>query len=293
MSIKYKKDFACPECGRMNTVMLWESINVQLDPEARKDILAGKLHKCHCSECGNTFRIDITFLYHDMQNHFMVWYFPLLNIEEPDFFDQFEADGSLNLWEGLASAEKEDYTSNIHYVFSLDELERYILFRERLAQREGSFRKVNCFSCGSSIDLDQNYFCVQRLLLSRGEDKNPAKDKVLNATTAIQTCSGCLEEASTKKIDIKERPLPLLQLEQDGFFEFARQFADGNPITNAKSGNCTLCKVPINTGDNYIRIEITEELIEEGSVKVEKVHILGVLCQTCTSQYAWGSMEGI
>ena len=63
----------------------------------------------------------------------MVWYYPFESIKHRKFFDEFSADGHLDDNAGLAEEEIPEYAKNVHYVFSMDEMIRYILFREKLA----------------------------------------------------------------------------------------------------------------------------------------------------------------
>ena len=64
----------------------------------------------------------------------MVWYYPFESIKHRKFFDEFAADGHLNDDPALVEEEIPEYTKNVHYVFSMDEMIRYILFREKLAK---------------------------------------------------------------------------------------------------------------------------------------------------------------
>ena len=64
----------------------------------------------------------------------MVWYYPFESIKHRRFFDEFSADGHLDDNAGLAEEEIPEYAKNVHYVFSMDEMVRYILFREKLAK---------------------------------------------------------------------------------------------------------------------------------------------------------------
>jgi hypothetical protein len=63
---------------------------------------------------------------------------PFESIKDPSFFDDFCSDGHLVLHAGLPEQEMPKYTKNVHYVFSMEELVRYILFREKLAEIKGT-----------------------------------------------------------------------------------------------------------------------------------------------------------
>jgi len=67
----------------------------------------------------------------------MVWYYPFESTKHRSFFVEFSADGNLEDNVGLAKDEIPEYMKNVHYVFSMDEMIRYILFREKLAKIKG------------------------------------------------------------------------------------------------------------------------------------------------------------
>jgi hypothetical protein len=291
----YMQEVECPKCGKRNKITLWNTVNARLNPEIRGDLLNGRIHQYSCKACGNTGRLDKALLYHDTENHFMVWYLPFDNIQDVNFLDQFKDDGRLDMNAGIPSSENMDHAENIHYVFSMSELALYIHFRERLAQRKESIQrgKVVCFSCGNTINDNEYYFCVQRLLQKRGQGRNSHKDEILDATASIQMCAECLAQAATKEVDLKEQTLPLLQLEVTQFLKFTRNYVAGKRITNTEASSCTLCKGDVKTGDKYIRIEVTEETSNDYVVKVKRAHTLGVLCRDCAEKYLWGSVEGL
>lgn len=165
------QEVECPECGKKNKITLWNTVNAQLNPEIRDDcMLNGKIHQYSCQACGKISYLDKALLYHDMGNHFLVWYLPFDNIHDVNFLDQFKDDGRPNMIAGISSSDRTDYDADIHYVFSMSELALYIHFRESLAQRKESIRrgKIGCFSCGNTINDNEYYFCVQRLLQKRG-----------------------------------------------------------------------------------------------------------------------------
>jgi hypothetical protein len=75
-------------------------------------------------------------MYHDVENHYCVQYYPIGSIETPEFFKDFSGDGFLI---GASSSKKlapnslfasSDYIFKPHIVFDIQELVRYIIFRE-------------------------------------------------------------------------------------------------------------------------------------------------------------------
>jgi DNA-directed RNA polymerase subunit RPC12/RpoP len=124
----------CPLCGKRVMVILCDTINATLNPKKRLELLKGNINIPECPACKKTFKVSKSLLYHDMERNFMVWYYPFESIKHRRFFDEFSADGHLDDNAGLAEEEIPEYAKNVHYVFSMDEMVRYILFREKLAK---------------------------------------------------------------------------------------------------------------------------------------------------------------
>ena len=99
----------------------------------RDELLKGKIHVFDCPTCKKSFSVNKALLYHDMKRKFLVWYFPFEGIEHRSFFGQFNKDGSLKVKKYIEEDAWTGYIKNVHYVFSMNELVRYILFREKLA----------------------------------------------------------------------------------------------------------------------------------------------------------------
>ena len=133
MSIRRREKVSCPYCGNKIEMMIWDTINAQLSPEAREALLHGRIHVADCPICKKTIIVNNSILYHDMEKKFFVYYFPFESIRDPSFFDDFSVDGHLDLNAGLAEEEMPKYAKNIHFVFGVNELARYIQFREKLA----------------------------------------------------------------------------------------------------------------------------------------------------------------
>ena len=124
----------CPLCGNKITVILYDSINATLSTKKREELLQGKINVVECPACKKIFKVSKSLLYHDMVINYMVWYYPFESIKHREFFDEFSVDGHLNDDTGLAKDELPEYAKNVHYVFSMNEMVRYILFREKLAK---------------------------------------------------------------------------------------------------------------------------------------------------------------
>jgi len=67
----------CPSCGHSSEFKRWDSINVDLDPEMRKEAISGRIFKWTCPHCGETFTVPYGTLYHDMTRKLMIYYLPV------------------------------------------------------------------------------------------------------------------------------------------------------------------------------------------------------------------------
>lgn len=74
MSRQSKKTITCPECGEVNEFIIWQSLNGDMDPEAKQQLLDGTLFGFECKKCGHKSSVSYPILYHDMKNEAMVYY---------------------------------------------------------------------------------------------------------------------------------------------------------------------------------------------------------------------------
>ena len=65
MSLENKEIIKCPECGKENEFIVWQSLNGDLDPEAKQKLLDGTLFQFKCSGCGYESNVSYPTLYHD------------------------------------------------------------------------------------------------------------------------------------------------------------------------------------------------------------------------------------
>jgi hypothetical protein len=131
MTIKRDMGLDCPNCGTSNVIRVWDTINAQVSPEAKAGLLRGEVNVFRCRLCEEMITVDKPLLYNDMENKFMVWYFPFESVMNGAIFSRITADGQLKGVEYLA--DDPDYVRSIHYVFDMNELVRYIRFRDVLA----------------------------------------------------------------------------------------------------------------------------------------------------------------
>lgn len=73
MSSSRIHEIACQYCDTINNVKVWDSVNVTVDPELKKQVFDGTLSGFTCSNCGKKTRVVHDYLYHDMDKQFMIY----------------------------------------------------------------------------------------------------------------------------------------------------------------------------------------------------------------------------
>lgn len=121
-------EMECPQCHAKQETRIWQSVNVDVSPGLKEKLFNGEINVFNCTKCAHVEPLEVSLLYHDMQRKFLVCYVPLSYLDEKDALNQFTKSGDMH---GGASPEFE----RIHVVFDMNELLRYIVFRERLHEK--------------------------------------------------------------------------------------------------------------------------------------------------------------
>jgi hypothetical protein len=128
---------SCPQCSAESPYDVWQSINTSQEPQMREQLLEGKINIFDCPNCKTKSIIPASLLYHDPDRKIIAQYYPSESMKEENFFSQFDPEGRITL--PISDTQKEnlpDYLSNIHIVFTLQELVLYVRFREELFLRQ-------------------------------------------------------------------------------------------------------------------------------------------------------------
>jgi CpXC protein len=131
MSLSRPAEIDCPECQHSQKVVVWDSLNVDVTPDEKQELLEGRINVFHCEQCGHSGQIVMPFMYHDMGRQFCVLYQPLELLEDKASWAIFDPNGMTNV--GVSDTMPgPDYMRHIHVVFQMSEPVRYVVFRERL-----------------------------------------------------------------------------------------------------------------------------------------------------------------
>ena len=142
MTIKEEQLMGCPVCGHKQLAEFYQAINVKLNPELKEKLFNGQLNMFTCEECGKKAVVDLVFLYHDMDKRFCVQYCPVeLVVQQSDkLSEMYTVDGKLNVPSNIQLPETAQYMYEPHIVLSLDEMIRYVQFRDALYEKAAKSR---------------------------------------------------------------------------------------------------------------------------------------------------------
>lgn len=129
MTIHRYEKRECPVCSAKNRVLVWDTTNAQVNPEAKAALLNGETNLYICRACGKCFLMDKPLLYHDMEIGYMAWHFHFSLVQSGKILEWIDPGGQAR---GIEDCPECDYAASIHYVFDMDELVRYIRFRDVL-----------------------------------------------------------------------------------------------------------------------------------------------------------------
>lgn len=76
MSRHHIEKVTCPSCHHEGDFELWDSINTALEPEMKEKVLNQSIFLYTCPSCGETFRLNYSTLYHQMEDLVMIYLVP-------------------------------------------------------------------------------------------------------------------------------------------------------------------------------------------------------------------------
>lgn len=76
MDYQKEQEVACPECGKVHKIIVYERIMAHQQPEIRKRLLANELFMFQCEDCGTKMPLIYPCLYQDVNKGYMIWFAP-------------------------------------------------------------------------------------------------------------------------------------------------------------------------------------------------------------------------
>lgn len=137
MSLKNTQKIKCPDCGTEGEFTIWQSINTKLNPQAKEDLLSGKLFAYTCPKCKKVHYVNYGLLYHQMEKQLMIYY-AISKEDEKEILDTFAKMENGDMLPGMEST---DYTLRV--VHSQNQLrEKAYIFDIGLDDRVVEIMKV-------------------------------------------------------------------------------------------------------------------------------------------------------
>lgn len=130
-------EIECPKCGAKQTETVWESINATINPDLKEKLIQGQINVFHCQKCREEAFVSIPLLYHDMTRKFCVQFYPFEWLRYDRCLEDFTWDADLNI--PFPMPKYTDFMKRTHIVFDMNELVRYVIFRDKLS--EGNMEK--------------------------------------------------------------------------------------------------------------------------------------------------------
>lgn len=116
--------------------MIWHSLDVTGNPDLKEQLFTGRINYFTCPSCTFEGFITAPLVYHDREKQVCACYLPVEYFEDEEFLRQaFTAEGRCRhgrTGEGFLLPDLPE--NEVHIVFSMTELIRYVLFRDRLGQ---------------------------------------------------------------------------------------------------------------------------------------------------------------
>lgn len=78
------KKINCPHCNEENEVILWEKVNVDMNPDLKEKLFKETINNMTCKNCGYTGRIDLPLYYNDTKKKFFIYLVPDFPIDKKE-----------------------------------------------------------------------------------------------------------------------------------------------------------------------------------------------------------------
>lgn len=127
----------CPSCRMKQDIMVHSVLDVTSDPGLKEQFFTGRINYFTCPSCRFEGFITAPLDYHDTEQKICAKYVPVEYFEDEEYLKRaFLPDGNVrpDPCPDPESAAASSCMQDAHIVFSMTELIRYVLFRDRLDQ---------------------------------------------------------------------------------------------------------------------------------------------------------------
>ncbi|MFL2859637.1 MAG: CpXC domain-containing protein [Pontiellaceae bacterium] len=134
----------CPKCSLTQDVILYDSINVDENPQFKDLLMKNKFNRVICEDCEFDFRVDLPLLYRDLKNNILIHWIPETNQHlAEDILEEFD-----EIIEHIDNGfDTKNITPNIRLVMSRVELiELIYLIESSMNERVVEYIKYNIYS---------------------------------------------------------------------------------------------------------------------------------------------------
>ena len=152
MSRKHKEEAACPDCGAVRRVTVWDSINLSKNPKMKERVLSRSAFRYRCPACGRESLLDYGFLYHDPRARLMIYYV-CSDEDEKEAHDIFAGESDLMV---LKAELRRTYTCRI------------------VRTQEDLIEKIRLFDAGRDDRVIEVYKAFAMLEILEGEPASTA-----------------------------------------------------------------------------------------------------------------------
>lgn len=132
MSIKSSQELDCPQCGKQKQMLIWSTVNA-IDTQAAQMVKEMRLNVFQCDHCGHQAFVDVSVLYHDMENKYCIQYVSKDDMKNPAYYANTLSKNATVILDPISQRildnKGETYFNRPHFVFSTREMAAYIAFR--------------------------------------------------------------------------------------------------------------------------------------------------------------------
>ena len=127
-----QRDVTCMACDVTISLWAWHVLDVTQYPDLKRQLLADAVNAVPCTRCGRMCRCEIPVRYEDRTLGFSVQYVPASHRRDPHFLRLCDEVGALRT-DASTSSTLNTALGATRVVFAMDELIRYVVFRDRIS----------------------------------------------------------------------------------------------------------------------------------------------------------------